>query len=74
MRSIGRSPTERRLRGSQPDERRVRQRVAQVAGEAVGHLARLLIHLSVCIRAVSKNPNTAICQTLVKLLSDGVHD
>jgi len=71
---VGRSPTERRQRGSQPDERRIRQGIAQVAGEAVGHLARLFIHLAACIRAVSKNPNTAICQTLVKLLSDGVDD
>ena len=46
MRSIGRSPTERRQRGSQPDERRIRQGIAQVAGEAVGHLAGLFIHLA----------------------------
>ena len=46
MRSIGRSPTERRQRGSQPDERRIGQGIAQVAGEAVGHLARFLIHLA----------------------------
>lgn len=46
MRSIGRNPTERRQRGSQPDERRIRQGIAQVAGEAVGHFAGLLIHLA----------------------------
>jgi hypothetical protein len=33
-------------RAGQPDERRVRQGIAQVAGEAVGHLARLFIHLA----------------------------
>ena len=31
--------TEWRQRGSQPDERGIRQGIAQVAGEAVGHLA-----------------------------------
>ncbi len=46
MRSIGRNPTERRQRGSQPDERRIRQGIAQVAGEAVGRLAGLLNHLA----------------------------
>ncbi len=46
MRSIGRSPTERRQRGSQPDERGIRQGIAQVAGEAVGHLAGLSIDLA----------------------------
>lgn len=39
---VGRSPTERRQRGSQPEERRIWQGVAQVAGEAVGHLALLI--------------------------------
>lgn len=46
MRSIGRSPTERRQRESQPDERRIRQGIAQVAGEAVGHRVGLFIHLA----------------------------
>jgi len=46
MCSMGRSPTERRQRGSQPHERRIRQGIAQAAGEAVGHPARLLIHLA----------------------------
>ena len=31
-------------RAGEPDERRMRQGIAQVAGEAVGHLAGLLIH------------------------------
>jgi hypothetical protein len=30
----------------EPDERRLWQGIAQVAGEAVGHLAGLLIHLA----------------------------
>lgn len=46
MRSIGRSPNERRRRGSQPDEQPIRQGIAQVAGEALGHLAGLFIHLA----------------------------
>lgn len=43
MRSAGHKPTERRLRGSQPDERRIQQRIAQIAGDAVGHFA-LFVH------------------------------
>ena len=33
-------------RARRPKEARVRQGIAQVAGEAVGHLAGLLIHLA----------------------------
>ena len=33
-------------RAGEADERRIRQGIAQVAGEAVGHLARLFIHLA----------------------------
>jgi hypothetical protein len=32
--------------GASPDGRRIRQGIAQVAGEAVGHLAGLFIHLA----------------------------
>lgn len=43
---VWRSPTERRKRGSQPDKRRIRQGIEQVAGEAVGHIAGIFIHLA----------------------------
>jgi len=46
-------------RAGEADERRIRQGIAQVAGEAVGHLAGLLIHLAAepILAAVHLFPN-----------------
>ena len=37
-------------RAGEPDERRIRQGIAHVASEAVGHLAGLFIHLAAALR------------------------
>ena len=44
-------------RAGEADERRIRQGIAKIAGEAVGHLAGLFIHLAV-------KPYEAICASL----------
>lgn len=43
---VGLSLTERWQRASRPDERRIRQGMAQVAGKGLGHFAGLFIHLA----------------------------